>query len=123
MRRGIQTVLPLLLLTVLAGARLAAANGCGLQGEVCCDTNQCEEGLACVPGMPSTCQPCGADGQVCCSPDSRSGLCDQGLGCIGAGNTCAPCGKLDQDCCPSVGGTSCEDNLACGSGTLCRSLK
>ncbi len=83
---------------VACALALAGCSGptaaCGGRDEDCCEGNECDDGLGCLPrGLGIACQPCGVEGSVCC----LGGGCGTTAVCID--NLCEGCGALDEPCC------------------------
>jgi len=106
-------------------------NGCGREGQACCDGSGCDDWVIAAPGssMPTsltcsngTCTRCGGnDGTLtCCAPNSAVGAngCAPAATCDAQTTTCVACGGAGQECCD---GNACDAQLACDqSSHRCR---
>lgn len=76
---------------------------------VCCEGNECEEGLICINGK---CNECGNEWKYCCDGDK----CDENCVC-GSDERCHCCGWVGEVCCE--GGTCNDESFYCGSDGKC----
>lgn len=98
--------------------------GCGAEGQPCCEGSSCPLGLVCKAARCEKAEPpkpCGNKGEACCGATST---CFSPLVCTGG--TCVdpptpkppdPCGAEGQGCCAAPS-PACGDGLAC-AGTTC----
>ncbi|MCC5994720.1 MAG: hypothetical protein LM587_04000, partial [Candidatus Aenigmarchaeota archaeon] len=78
---------------------------CGIKDSVCCENNQCEQGLIC---KDNKCVECGKENLPCC----QNNQCEQGLICDTSIGKCMKslCGGEGQQCC---------ENNKCNEGLIC----
>ena len=78
---------------------------CGIKDSVCCENNQCEQGLIC---KDNKCVECGKENLPCC----QNNQCEQGLICDTGIGKCMKslCGGEGQQCC---------ENNRCNEGLIC----